>query len=778
MFKFGFKFKHLIYGSFFFLLACNDAAREASQIRVFSIDISVTGLEEGESVQITETKSGRSKTITTNSRSTLPNFNLGVPFSIEVTENPINKRCTISNSNTTGLIDGASDNVNITCLKVFSIGGNITGLESDSLVLRLNAEDDLPIDKTDNFTFSTPLVDGSAYTVIVVTRPNTPSQICTVTNGSGTVSGTNVSNVAVVCVKDAPTASDVSITDENGGNAVVGDDLTGHYFYNDVDDDLEGISTFRWLRNGQVISGAALSTYTLIAVDVPTQITFEVTPIAVTGETIGSAITSSALATGTAPVVSGFARYLDINSNGVNDANDQLIIPFDQDVITNAMSSTDFDLPVTGDSFGTGATVIAGPASNEVTIILGNSPHFKTRQDFSNAATTTNSPSGIHVAALVMEGVIEGASGIDAVPSVPIDLIPAYVDSLQSLGSNDSTSIALGDLNGDGDLDMVVANGFGEVANGVYTNDGGTGSYIDSGQALGANNSQSVALGDLDGDGDLDMVMANASKSNRIYINNDGLGNFTGSDFVVNQGNTSVALGDVDGDGDLDIVLASTKGGANRVYINNGAGPNRFTDSGQALGAKSSLSIALGDVDGDGDLDMAVANYGQGFSSGSSNRLYTNDGAGGFTDSGQVLGLKNSTAIALGDVDGDGDLDMVVANSTGQGNRIYFNDGGSFTDSGQALGNHSSQSIALGDVDGDGDLDLVVANLSVQPNRVYINDGAGSFVDSGQTLGTNASFSIKLGDVDGDGDLDMVVGNGSFRNTVNRVYLNSLSGTE
>ena len=93
----------------------------------------------------------------------------------------------------------------------------------------------------------------------------------------------------------APTASGVSITDDNGGNAVAGDGLTGNYTYADADSDAEGTTTFRWLRDGVAISGAAASTYTLVAADNGTSITFEVTPVAMTGTTTGSAVTSSAL---------------------------------------------------------------------------------------------------------------------------------------------------------------------------------------------------------------------------------------------------------------------------------------------------------------------------------------------------------------------------------------------------------------------------------------------------------------------------------------------------
>ncbi len=116
-----------------------------------------------------------------------------------------------------------------------------------------------------------------------------------------------------------------------------------------------------------------------------------------------------------------------------------------------------------------------------------------------------------------------------------------------------------------------------------------------------------------------------------------------------------------------------------------------------------------------------------------------------FVDSGQLLGSDNTSSVALGDVDGDGDRDIVEANQ--QANRVWLNDGtGSFTDSGQALGNDGTQNVTLGDVDGDGDLDIVDANAG--PNRVWFNDGAGTFTDSGQALSGAVTFEIALGDVD------------------------------
>jgi hypothetical protein len=138
-----------------------------------------------------------------------------------------------------------------------------------------------------------------------------------------------------------------------------------------------------------------------------------------------------------------------------------------------------------------------------------------------------------------------------------------------------------------------------------------------------------------------------------------------------------------------------------------------FKDTGQNLGSSSSFGVALGDLDGDGDLDAFVANAYQ------PNKVWLNDGNGAFTDSGQSLGSSESWDVVLGDLDGDGDLDAFVANGYDGANKVWLNDGtGTFTDSGQSLGNSESYGVALGDLDGDGDLDAFVANYP-QANKVY-----------------------------------------------------------
>ena len=347
---------------------------------------------------------------------------------------------------------------------------------------------------------------------------------------------------------------------------------------------------------------------------------------------------------------------------------------------------------------------------------------------------------------------------------------------------DDSTfSVALGDVDRDGDLDIVIGDSYQQ--NRLYLNNS-RGAFSDataSRMPVVQDWTNSIALGDVDRDGDLDMVVANYQRKNRLYLNS-GAGIFsdaTASRMPVDVDfTTSVSLGDVDGDGDLDMVIGnSILNGQNRLYRNDGKGTfSDVTVSRMPVDSDYTTSVVLGDVDRDGDLDVVIGNYQQ-------NRLYLNNGSGIFSDmtaSRMPIDGDRTASVALGDVDGDADLDIVIGN-IGQ-NRLYRNNGsGTFSDvtaSRMPVDNDSTLSVALGDVDGDADLDIVIGNSG--QNRLYVNNGTGTFSDataSTMPVVNSQTNSLALGDVDRDGDLDIVSGNGFTSGQQNRLYLNNGSGT-
>jgi hypothetical protein len=353
-----------------------------------------------------------------------------------------------------------------------------------------------------------------------------------------------------------------------------------------------------------------------------------------------------------------------------------------------------------------------------------------------------------------------------------------------SSNESDSTlSVAWGDVDGDGDLDLAAGN-TGQP-NRLYRNDNGTLTASAVWSSSESDYTHSVAWGDVDGDGDLDLAAGNTGQPNRVYRNDNGtltasaVWSSSESDYTY-----SVAWGDVDGDGDLDLAAGNT-GQPNRVYRNNG-GTLTASAIWSSMESASTQSVAWGDVDGDGDLDLAVGN------AGAPNRVYQNDN-GTLTASAiwSSSVSEGTTSVAWGDVDGDGDLDLAVGNAelamdlamgNGAPNRLYRNNAGTLTATAvwSSSERDNTVSVAWGDVDGDGDLDLAVGNADVPmgdhatPNRLYRNDNgtltASAVWSSSESDGT---WSVAWGDMDGDGDLDLAVGNGNVTDGApNRVYQN------
>lgn len=361
-----------------------------------------------------------------------------------------------------------------------------------------------------------------------------------------------------------------------------------------------------------------------------------------------------------------------------------------------------------------------------------------------------------------------------------------------------SVNAAFADFDGDGDLDLYVAN-TNDTLDRLLMNDG-TGRFQDvTATRLPPMNelSGNVAIGDVDGDGDLDIFLGNGDGNivqNRLLLN-DGTGHFTGATAghlpTLLDSTSAVRLADFDGDGDLDAFVANwlPDGDQNRLLINDGRG--HFVDETAArvpLRRDPTSGAAVGDIDGDGDLDIVLTNGKEG--GGQRDGILINDGSGHFVDqSGARLpdSLVDSSSPILGDVDGDGDLDLFITK------RVYYwgaaqdalllNDGnGHFTDATERLPPSQDVSFraAFGDVDNDGDLDLFVASIGGD-NRLLLNDGSGRFSDCTSSclpatgLGTLAGV---FADVDGDGDLDLFVANAAGSGPTyeqNRLLVNATS---
>ncbi len=424
-----------------------------------------------------------------------------------------------------------------------------------------------------------------------------------------------------------------------------------------------------------------------------------------------------------------------------------------------------------------------------------------------------------------------GSSTVSASAPYFVDRFRAEgLDAVHFEGPHDQRDIrptmgpgaAWGDVDGDGLQDLLLVQGAGregcEVpSHRLYRN---TGEGFEQLSTLGGGAGMGALFFDLEGDGDLDLYVANYG-ADRLY-RNDGTGEF--EDISEEQGiggelwSAGVCAGDVDGDGDLELYVTSYlnydpalmppveelpgfrredplemlpfafPAARNTFYENRGG---KLVDVSEARGLQDlqgrGMQAVFWDFDLDGDLDLYIAN------DVSFNVLLRNDGAGNFEDISFQTGMddpRGGMGVALGDVDGDLDEDLFLTNWQLEANALYLNNYvasgvgkahvGTFQDGtvrsglGPAGVGVTSWGAVLFDADNDGDRDLFIPNgytspdyestgICVgQPNQFFLNDGEGRFVDASAEAGADvtaelASRCVAVCDYDRDGRLDLLV---------------------
>ncbi len=344
-----------------------------------------------------------------------------------------------------------------------------------------------------------------------------------------------------------------------------------------------------------------------------------------------------------------------------------------------------------------------------------------------------------------------------------------FVDATRTLGSTNpgTRKVLLGDLDGDSDLDAFLVKAF--QPDEVWFNDGAA-TFTDSTARLGTFVDSAGVLADFDRDGDLDVFTGAQNRTvadSRLYLN-DGMGTFSDSGVRIGTGNfVAMASGDFNGDTWVDVAVTNFSSSRQTyAYLNNGSGT---AFAGTTFGTAATWGVDIGDVNGDAHDDIVFG------LNGASNVVQLGDGMGGFT-AGTSFGdpAVNTFSIALGDFDGDGDLDAAVGRGAGTPSQIFWNDGaGGLTDSGQMLSASQAEFGRAVDIDVDGDLDVVFSDMQGAPNggaHISVNDGTGLFAFRQQIAEGVASRGFGVGDLNGDGLPDLVVGSEGGENPI---WLNS-----
>ncbi len=315
--------------------------------------------------------------------------------------------------------------------------------------------------------------------------------------------------------------------------------------------------------------------------------------------------------------------------------------------------------------------------------------------------------------------------------------------------------VAAGDFNGDGKLDLAVANKSSNTVSILLGN--GDGTFAAQTTSPTGTNPFSIAIGDFNGDGKLDLAVANQFIDTVSILLGNGDGTFVTQTTTYPTGRDpeSIATGDFNGDGKLDLVVANA--GNNKVSILLGQGDGTFGTQTTYPAGPGPISVATGDFNGDGKLDLAVVNLPI-----DTVTILLGQGNGMFVTQADFFAGTVPGSVAIGDFNGDGKLDLAVTNN-GFGNAVRIllgqGDGAFVTQTTTYATGPSPGSIAIGDFNGDGKLDLAVNNNGSNTVSILLGNGDGTFGPQTTGLTGNNPTWVVIGDFNGDGKLDLAAPN-------------------
>ena len=446
------------------------------------------------------------------------------------------------------------------------------------------------------------------------------------------------------------------------------------------------------------------------------------------------------------------------------------------------------NVELTGSFFGEGLSVAAGSGSScSINLQTGRADFVCTIGALPVGGTTSVSftTTASQATEVVAFGTAAGAQLVPIDPNISdnsavraVGVAESFSDgAVQFLGASTIRSVAAGDFNGDGRVDLVVGTAAGQPVQVYLAGDprescGCPRDFVATPISIpDTGSNEGIAVADFDNDGNLDFVVANGGGQPDAVYHNTGSGNFAISALLAPSNGRDVAVGDFNNDGNVDIAIAATS--PNPVYFGDGTGS---FGAGILLGDVESFDVAVGRFDNDLFDDLVFANVG------SDSQVWINNGGTGFTP-GTTLPIGDAVAVAAADLNGDNLDDLVFGRIPGDSgdvpsNPVLINQGGAtFGGTPQLLGISPTVDVLIGDVSDDGLPDLVFVNQS-GVHQIWTASG-GSFVLHAEQIidiGARAGVVADLGfaDTDDPGGADLALGGALGAGTA--VYLNDSAG--